>query len=53
MRGLVESQIPADEEGAYQAEIKPYLDAFDSVIGVNISGETIDRSTLILRVSGD
>ena len=53
MRGLVESQIPADEKGAYQTEIKPYLDAFDSVIGVNIPGETIDRSTLILRVSGD
>ena len=52
-RGLVESQIPADEKGAYQTEIKPYLDAFDSVIGVNIPGETIDRSTLILRVSGD
>ncbi|MDP2350572.1 MAG: DUF3352 domain-containing protein [Chloroflexota bacterium] len=53
MRGLVESQIPADEKGAYQTEIKPYLDAFDSVIGVNLPGETVDRSTLILRVSGD
>ncbi len=52
-RGLVESQIPADEKGAYQTEIKPYLDAFDSVIGVNLPGETVDRSTLILRVSGD
>ena len=52
-RGLVESQVPADELGAYQAEIKPYLDAFDSVIGVNLPGETVDRSTLVLRVSGD
>jgi len=53
LRGLVESQIPADEKDTYQAEIKPYLDAFDSVIGTNTPGETIDRSTLILRVSGD
>lgn len=52
-RGLVESQIPADELGAYQTEVKPYLDAFDSVIGTNLPGETVDRSTLVLRVSGD
>lgn len=51
-RSLVESQIPADQKGAYETEIKPYLDAFDSVIGVNVPGETVDRSTLILRVSG-
>lgn len=52
-RGMVEPQIPADEKDAYQTEIKPYLDAFDSIIGVNLPGETVDRSTLILRVSGD
>ncbi|MHB8892888.1 MAG: DUF3352 domain-containing protein [Candidatus Limnocylindrales bacterium] len=53
MRGLVEAQIPADEKTTYETEVKPYLDAFDSVIGTSTPGEPLDRFTLIIRVSGD
>jgi hypothetical protein len=53
LRGMIEARIPAGEKARYQAEVKPYLDAFDSVIGTSTPGETLDRSTLILRVSGD
>ncbi len=53
IRGLVESQIPADGKATYETEVKPYLDAFDSIIGTTTPGETLDRATLVIRVRGD
>jgi hypothetical protein len=52
VRSLVEAQVPADEKTTFETGVKPYLDAFDSVIGTTTPGETLDRSTLIIRVSG-
>lgn len=52
MRDLVEAQISADARTEYEADAKPYLEAFDSVIGTAIAGEEIDRSTVIIRVTG-
>lgn len=51
--GLAETQIPAAGKGTYETEVKPYLDAFDSLIGTSTPGETLDRSTLVIRASGD
>jgi hypothetical protein len=53
VRGLAEAQIPEAERGKYDTDVKPYLDAFDSVIGTSTPGETLDRATLIIRVNGN
>ena len=53
MRSMVEAQIPANEKTTYETEVKPYLDALDSVLGTSTPGEPLDRFTLILRASGD
>lgn len=53
LRTLVEAQVPAAEKSRYDTEIKPYLDAFDSVIGTTTPGDTLDRATLVVRVSGN
>ncbi len=49
VRGFVELQVPADGKAAFDTEIKPYLDALDSVICVHTPGETLDRSKVIIR----
>ena len=36
----------------YEADLKPYLDAFDSVIATNVPGDDIDKGTLVLSVTG-
>ena len=33
--------------------LKPYLEAFDTVIGTTIPGDEIDSSTVIVRVTGN
>lgn len=54
VRGFVEGiAIPQAEKGTYETQVKPYLDAFDSVIGTSTPGEPLDRFNLIIRVSGD
>jgi hypothetical protein len=52
-RGLAEGMLPDDEAGRYQADLKPYLDALDSVIGTFAPSADLDRGTVIVRVSGD
>lgn len=51
-RSLLEAQIPAADRAAYEANAKPYLNAFDAVIGTFTPGDTLDRGTLIIRVTG-
>jgi hypothetical protein len=50
IRGLVESMVPDTDRADYDANLKPYLASFDTVIGTLIPGETIDAGTLIIRV---
>ncbi len=37
----------------YDTDVKPYLQAFDSVIGTTVPGDDIDNGTLIISVSAD
>jgi hypothetical protein len=53
VRGLAETHLPADEKARYEADVKPYLEAFDSVIGTYAPGDDLDRGTVIIRVTGD
>ena len=53
IRDLVEAQVPASDKAQYEADAKPYLEAFDSVIGTYAPAEDIDRGTVILRVVGE
>jgi hypothetical protein len=53
VRGLAEAQLSAEDKAAYEADAKPYLEAFDSVIGTFTPGTDLDRGTVIIRVSGD
>ncbi len=52
IRTFVESQVPAADRGDYDTNAKPYLDAFDAIIGTFTPGDTVDRGTLVIRVSG-
>jgi len=43
-----------DELGpSFDTDVKPFLQAFDSVIGTTVPGDTIDNGTVIISVSGD
>jgi hypothetical protein len=53
VRGLAEAQLSAEDKAGYEADLKPYLDAFDSVIGTFTPGTDLDRGTVIIRVAGD
>jgi hypothetical protein len=53
IRTFAETQIPAGDKAPYETDAKPYLAAFDSVIGTYAPGETLDRSTLVIRTSGN
>jgi hypothetical protein len=53
LRGLVETHLPAEDKARYEADAKPYLEAFDSVIAIYAPGDDLDRGTVIIRVTGD
>ena len=38
LRGLAETQLSAEDKAEYEADLKPYLEAFDSVIGTFTPG---------------
>jgi hypothetical protein len=52
VRGLVEPMMSGDDKTKYEADLKPYLDAFDSVIATDVPGDDIDKGTLFLSVAG-
>ncbi len=52
IRGFIEGMVPADARSDYDANAKPYLAAFDSIIGTTVPGETIDSGTVIISVVG-
>ncbi len=54
VRGAVEDLAPSEMFGGdYDSEVRPYLEALDSVIAVTSPGDAIDRGTVIIRVTGD
>ena len=53
VRTFAETQIPAGDKATYETDVKPYLDAIDSVIGTYAPGETIDGSTLVIGMSAN
>ena len=52
IRGFIEDLVPAEMRGEYDASYKPYLEAFDTVIGTTSVGDTLDLGTLIIGVTG-
>ena len=52
IRDLAEADAVERRQGPYEADLKPYLDAFDSVIATNVSGD-VDKGTLVLSVTGN
>jgi Protein of unknown function (DUF3352) len=52
IRGLVEGMIPNEERAEYDADAKPYLEAFDAMLATSAPGEDLDESTVIIRVAG-
>ncbi len=52
-RDFVEGMVPAADRSEYDANLKPYLEAFDTVIGTTIPGDEIDSGTVIIRVTGN
>jgi hypothetical protein len=52
IRGLVEGMVPAEQRAEYDADAKPYLEAFDAIIATSAPGEDLDESTIIIRVAG-
>ena len=53
IRGLAETHLSAEDKAEYEADLKPYLEAFDTVIGTFTPGTDLDRGTVIIRVSDD
>jgi Protein of unknown function (DUF3352) len=51
VRTFAETQVPAADKAAYQTTVKPYLDAFDSVIGTYAPGVTLDGATLVIGMT--
>jgi hypothetical protein len=52
VRDFIEGMVPSDMKADYDANAKPYLQAFDSLISTQVPGEKIDSGTLIIRVTG-
>ncbi len=52
IRSFAEARLSSDDKSSYEADLKPYLDAFDSVIATNVSGD-VDEGTLVLSVTGN
>ncbi|HEU0245003.1 MAG TPA: DUF3352 domain-containing protein [Candidatus Limnocylindrales bacterium] len=52
VRGAIEQLVPADEKATYDADVKPYLDAFDYLIETTEPGQTYDKGRAVLHVAG-
>ena len=52
IRDLVEGMIPDAERGEYDADVKPYLAAFDAIIATSVPGDDLDTGTIVMRVVG-
>ena len=45
VRGLAEPMLSGEDKAEYESDLKPYLEAFDSVIATSVAGD-IDEGTL-------
>jgi hypothetical protein len=52
IRDLAEPMMSGDDKTKYEADLKPYLSAFDSVIATDVPGTDIDKGTLFISVAG-
>jgi hypothetical protein len=52
VRTLAEPMLSGDDKAEYESSIKPYVEAFDSVIATSVAGD-IDEGTLVLTVTGN
>ena len=52
VRGLAEPMLSGDDKAEYESDLKPYLEAFDSVIATSVAGD-IDEGTFVLSVTGN
>ncbi len=52
VRGLAEPMLSGEDKAKYESDLKPYLEAFDSVIATSVAGD-IDEGTLVLSVTGN
>jgi hypothetical protein len=50
IRVMIEPVLPGEIKTQYETDVKPYLEPIDTVVGVTIAGETLDRSTMYLTV---
>jgi len=53
LRGLVESMAAAEAPDGlveYDRDIKPYLEPFDALVGASVSGDGVDRTTIVLSI---
>ena len=53
IHGLVEPMMSADDKTKYEADLKPYLSAFDSLIATEAPGTDIDKGTVFISVAGN
>ncbi len=53
IRDLVEGLLPSDARSTYETDVKPYLDAFNSLIEASVPGTPYDSGSIILHVTGD
>ena len=51
LRGVLESiAVEQGDFAGYEADVKPYLEPIDAIVGASVVGDDFDRSTLILSV---
>ncbi|HEY3336432.1 MAG TPA: DUF3352 domain-containing protein [Candidatus Limnocylindrales bacterium] len=53
VRDAVEPLLPADTKTTYDTDVKPYLDAFDSLIETTEPGQPNDKGRAVLHVAGN
>ena len=49
---FAETRLKDHLGASFDTDVKPFLQAFDSVIGTTVPGDTIDNGTVIISVSG-
>ena len=52
VRDLAEAMLPAADRAPYDANLKPYLAGFSSVLGTTTPGDQVDAGTIIISVGG-
>jgi hypothetical protein len=51
LRQVAEPLLPGSSATSYDADIKPYVEPLDAIIGASVAGTDVDRSTFVLTVN--